>query len=86
MLGTARSFNDSNGAKADPTPVFGGVRGRHRQNAARANEAMPATKNVLVKAASIAGPSLGRSQSLSNPGNDAPGLGDATAPWPSRSG
>ena len=37
----------------------GGVRGRVKQKAARANEAMPATRNVLVKAASMAGPVLG---------------------------
>ena len=85
MLGTAKSFNDSNGAKAEPVPFFGGVRGKSRQNAASANEAMPATRNVLVKAASIAGPVLGVPSAF--PIQEmTPPPPRSTELWPSRSG
>src|SRR5438270_6282166 len=48
----------SNGANAAPSFFAGGVWGRRRQKADSTSEAMPATKNVLVIAASIAGPVL----------------------------
>src|SRR4051794_24134232 len=59
MVGTARSRSASRGAKADPSlGGAGGVCGNVRQNAASASDAIPETMNVLVSAASIAGPVL----------------------------
>src|SRR3954454_11090568 len=58
MLGIARSRIASNGAKADPSFLTGGVWGSSRQNPARTREATPETTKVLVRADSIAGPVL----------------------------
>ena len=87
MLGTASSFNDSSGANADPSPFFGGVRGsvqaKRRQQRTRR---CPTTRNVLVSAASMAGPVLGVPSALPSQDTTPAGFRDRWAPWPSRSG
>ena len=76
MLGTSKSLSVSSGAKADPSPFFGGVRGSVRQNAARAKDAMADTRNVLVRADSMAAPVLGVPRRLTQPRDHPAGLRD----------
>src|SRR5437899_12635985 len=56
MLGTASNLMASNGANFSPSPFFGGVWGSKKQNPASTSDTTAATVNVLVSAASIAGP------------------------------
>src|SRR5690349_6113725 len=70
--GTARSRIASNGAKAEPSFLTGGVCGRSRQKAASASDAIPETRNVPVRAASIAGPVLSVESALPSQGTNPP--------------
>ena len=76
MLGTARSLRDSRGAKADPAPFAGGVRGKSQAKRRENERGDPGDQERAGQGGFHRRPGLGRSQRLPDPGNETPGLGD----------